>query len=102
MTVVDIEDDRALVLLDIVVVVDIQRIGKLRLQTRITLRDIEGVGVVGNVKQLGHLRLTGIATVVNPDVLLVTELIVEVNRWRDIGHVANGIDIDAEIVLNEV
>ena len=102
MTVVDIENDRPLVLLDVVVVIDIQRIGELGLQTRITLSDIEGIGVISDVEQLGHLRLTGIATVMYPDVLLVTEFIVEIEGWREIGHVTDGIDIHTTIVLNEV
>ena len=102
MTVVDIENDRPLVLLDVVIVIDIQRIGELGLQTRITLSDIEGIGVISDVEQLGHLRLTGIATVMYPDVLLVTEFIVEIEGWREIGHITDGIDIHPTIVLNEV
>ena len=48
------------------IIIGIQRVGELRLQAWITLRDIERIGVVGDIQQLRHLRLAGIAAIVNP------------------------------------
>ena len=100
--VIGVEDDAALVAHDVIIIIGVQRVGELWLQTRVSLCDVERVGVVGDVKQLSHLRLAGIAAVVNPEVTLIAELIMEVECWREIGHIANGIDIEASVVLNEV
>ena len=102
MPVVAIEHDGALILLDIVLVIDIQRVGELRFKPRVTLSDVEGIRVVGDVEQLGDIRLTGIAAIMEPDVMLVAELIVEVDGGSEIDHIADGIHIDAAIVLNEI
>ena len=37
-----------------------------------------------------------------PDILLVRELVVEVERRRDIRHVADGVDVDATVVLDVI
>ena len=102
MAVVTIEHYRALVFRDVVLVIHIERIGELRLQSRVTLGDVERVRVIPDGQQLGNLRLTRVASIVEPDVVLVAELIVEVECWCHVGHIADGVHIDAAIVLNEV
>ena len=37
-----------------------------------------------------------------PDVVLVAELIVEVYRWSKIGDIADGVHVDAAVVLDEI
>ena len=100
--VVGIEYNGALVFLDVVIVVEIERVGKLRLQSRVTLSDVERVRVVGNVEQLRDVGLAGVAAVLYSDGLLVGELIAEVERWRHVRHVADGINVDAAVVLDVV
>ena len=100
--IVGIDDNRPLVTLDVVVVIHIQRIGELGFQSRITLGDIERIGVVGDVEQLRDVRLPGITAVVEPDILLVRKLVVEVERRRDIRHVADSVDVDATVVLDVI
>jgi hypothetical protein len=48
---------------DVVIVVEVQRVGKLRLQTRVTLRDVEWVRVICDVEQLSNVGLLRIASV---------------------------------------
>ena len=48
MAVVQISHNTALMAYDIRIEIGIQRIGELRFQSRITLRDIQRVGVVGD------------------------------------------------------
>lgn len=62
---------RALILTDAVVVVHVQRVGELRLQTRVSLCDVKGIRVVGDVEQLSNIWLSGIAPIVNPDITLL-------------------------------
>ena len=102
MAIVTIEYDGTLVSLDVVVVIDVQRIGELRLQATITRGDIKRIRVIANLQQLGDIGLTGVATIVDIDVLLVAELIVEVNGRREVGHRTHRVDIASAIVLNEV
>lgn len=102
MAVVTVKNDTALIFRDVVLVIGVKRIGELWLQSRITFCDKERIGVVGDIEQLGDIGLTGVATIVNPDIMLVAELIVEVDGGCQIGDIANGIDIDTTIVLNEV
>ena len=86
----------------VVVVVDVERVGELRLQSWVSLCDVERVGVIGDVEQLGDVGLSGVASIVEPDVLLIAELIVEVDGRRKVHHVADGIDVNASIVLYEI
>ena len=102
MAIVAIEHEGPLVLDDIVFVVDVQRIGELRLQAGVSLRDVERVGVVGDVEQLRDVGLTGVTAVVQPDVVLVAELQMEVERRGEVRHVAHSVNIASTIVLNEV
>ena len=62
---------RALILTDVVVVVHVQRVGELRLQTRVSLCDVKRIRVVGDVEQLSNIWLSGIAPIVNPDITLL-------------------------------
>ena len=62
---------RALILTDVVVVVHVQRVGELRLQARVSLSDVKGIRVVGDVEQLSNIWLSGIAPIVNPDITLL-------------------------------
>ena len=87
---------------DVIIVIKIQRVCELRLQSWITLRDVERIRVVGDVEQLGDVRLTGVATILYTDGLLVTEFIMEVKCWREIGDITDGVDINATIVLDVV
>ena len=100
--VVSVKHNGALVLADVVLVIDVQRIGELWFQSWVTLCDVERVGVVGDVEQLCDVGLTGIATIVEPDIVLVAELIMVIDCRREVYDVADGIDIDASVVLNEV
>ena len=102
MAVVTVKNDTALIFRDVVLVIGVKRIGELWLQSRITFCDKERIGVVGDIEQLGDIGLTGVATIVNPNIMLVTKLIVEVDGRCQIGDIANGIDIDTTIILNEV
>ena len=102
MPVVAVEHDRTFVFLDIVLVVDIQRVRELRLKSRVTLGDVERIRVVSDVEQLSHFRLTGITAIMEPDVVLIGKLIVKVDGWGEIHHIADGIYIDAAIVLYEI
>ena len=102
MTVVSVEDNAALVFADVVLIINIQRIGELRLQARVSLRDVERVGVVGDIQQLGDVRLTSVATIVEPDVVLVGELVVEVDSRCQVGDVTDGVHVDTTIILNEI
>ncbi len=86
----------------VVVVVDVERVGELRLQSWVSLCDVKRIGVVGDVEQLGDVGLSGVASIVEPDVLLIAELIVEVDGRRKVHHVADGIDVNASIVLYEI
>ena len=69
--IVTIHRYRALILTDVVVVVHVQRVGELRLQTRVSLSDVKGIRVVGDVEQLSNIWLSGIAPIVNPDITLL-------------------------------
>lgn len=62
---------RALILTDVVVVVNVQRVGELRLQPRVSLCDVKGIRVVGDIEQLSNIWLSGIAPIVNPDITLL-------------------------------
>ena len=64
---------------DIVVVIDIKRIGKLGLQTGISLCDVEGIGIISDVKQLGDVGLAGVTTIMKPEIALFTELIMKID-----------------------
>ena len=99
---VGIHHDGALALGDVVIVIDVEGVGELRFQTGISLRDVERVGVVGDVEQLGDVGLTGVAAIVKPNVALLMELVVEVDGRRQVHDVSDGIDIHAAVVLNEV
>ena len=102
MAVVGINHDTTLVTHNIVVVITIERTGELRLQTRVTHGDVKRIRVVGDIEQLGHLRLTGIATVVQPQVALIAELIVEIECRRKVGYITHGIYIHTTVVLDKV
>ena len=54
----------ALVLAAVVLIVDVERVGELRLQSWITLCDVEWIGVVDDVKQLCDVGLAGVAAIV--------------------------------------
>ena len=69
--IVTIHRYRALILTDVVVVVHVQRVGELRLQTRVSLCDVKRIRVVGDVEQLSNIWLSGIAPIVNPDITLL-------------------------------
>ena len=62
---------RALILTDVVVVVHVQRVGELRFQPRVSLCDVKGIRVVGDVEQLSNIWLSGIAPIVNPNITLL-------------------------------
>ena len=102
MAVVGIDNDTPLVANNIIVIVEIQRICELRFQSWVTLCDVKRIGVVGDLEQLRHIGLTGISAIVDPEVTLIAELIMEVKCWSQIGDIADGVDIDTTIVLNEV
>ena len=57
MAIVGIHDDRTLISHNVVIVISIERVGELRFQARVTLSDVERVGIVSNVEQLCHFRL---------------------------------------------
>ena len=99
---IEVGYDGALVAHDVVVVVGVQRVGERGLQSGVTLGDVEWVGVVGDVEQLRHLRLAGLAAVVEPEVALLAELVVEVEGRRQVDDVAYGVDVDTAVVLDEV
>ena len=71
MAIITIHRYRALILADVVVVVHVQRVGELRLQTRVSLCDVKRIRVVGDVEQLSNIWLSGIAPIVNPDITLL-------------------------------
>ena len=74
----------------------------MRLQPGITLCDVERVGVVGDVEQLGDVGLTGVTTIVEPDVALLMEFVVEIDGRCQVHHISDGIDIHTAVVLDEV
>ena len=74
----------------------------MRFQSRITLCNIERVRVVGNIQQLGDIRLSGVATILDAETALVGELIAEVERGRQVRDVPDRIHIDSAVVLNIV
>ena len=102
MAVVGIDHDGAFVARDVVVVVEVQRVGELGFQAWVTLRDIERVGVVGDVEQLGDVRLLCVAAILQAQCALVAEVVVEVKCRRQVGDVADGVDVDPTVVLNVV
>ena len=100
--VVGVKNNGALVLLDVIIVIDIQRVGELWFQSWVTRCDVKRVRVIPDGKQLGDFRLARIAPIVEPKVLLVGEFVVEVNGGRDVDHGTHRINVDASVVLNEV
>ena len=102
MAVVAEEYETAFVFLDIIAIIGIQRVRELWFQSRITLRDVKWVGVVGNVEQLRDVWLSGVAAIGQTDRLLVAEVIVEVQCRREVDNVTDGVNINAAVVLNEI
>ena len=102
MSIVAEEYETTFVFLDIIAIIGIQRVRELWLQSRITLRDVKWVGVVCDVEQLCDVWLSGVAAISQTDRFLVTEVIVKIQRRREINDVTDSINIDATIVLNEI
>ena len=72
------QHDRTHVVLDECVIVQSQAIGERRLQARVTLGDVQRVAVVGDVKQVAHLRLLGCSAVVDTQLCGVVRTITEI------------------------
>ena len=89
-------------LLDVVVVLGTQTVGEGRLQSRVTLGDVERVAVVGNVEKVGHRGLRCISAVVYAQTANVRESVAEVERWRYINHIAHRVGIQALVVLHKL
>jgi hypothetical protein len=102
MAIIAVDDNRPFIFLDVIVIIDIQRISKLRLQTSVTCCDIKRIGVISDFEQLCYVGLAGITPIVYPDVLLVIKLIVEINSRGKVDDIADGIDIQSSIILNEI
>ena len=94
--------DATLVVLDIVVVEQAEVLGERGFQTRVTLFDVQGIGVVGDVEQVGHGRLAAGATIGEAQLADFRDLPSEIGRRRHVGDGACRIGMHTLIVLNEV
>ena len=81
-------------------VVDVEVGGEGGLQTRITHRDVEGVGVIVDVEELGDGRLLCLSTQGHLQVALLGEAVAQVERGRIVGDGTNGIDRTSQILLD--
>ena len=72
------------------------------LQSRITHRDVQGVGIVVDFKQLRDTGLLRLSAELHLQVGLLIEAIAQVEGRRDIGHRAHGINGIAQILLDEM
>ena len=97
---VDEGHDTLVVVLHKVVVEQSEGLGERWLQARVTLRDVQRVAVICDVKQLRDAWLRGGTTVVHAQVAHLGEAIAEIERWTHIHHIANGIYMHALIILN--
>ena len=99
---VDERHDGALVLLEIVVVEQVEVLTERGLQSRVTLRDVQGVAVVGDVEQVAHLGLLGVGAVGEAQLASGRLLPAEVHGRSEVGNGAGGVGVDALIILDEV
>ena len=81
-------------------VVDVEVGGEGGLQTRITHRDVEGVGVIVDVEELGDGRLLCLSTQGHLQVALLGEAVAQVERGRIVGDGTNSIDRTSQILLD--
>ena len=73
-----------------------------RFQSRVTHVDAQRVGIVVDVEQLCDAGLACRPTECHLQIGLLIETIAHVERRRDVGHRANGIDRYTKILLHEV
>ena len=73
-----------------------------RLQSGITCRDVQGVGVVVDFQQLRDVGLLGLSAELHLQVSLLIEAIAEVEGRRYVGDSAYGVDGIAKVLLYKV
>lgn len=82
------DKDETLVIHLETVIVKIEVVREGRLQSRITIRDIQGVGVVANVKQAGHAGLRRTTAVGESHIGLLVEIVAEIHVGSEVEHIA--------------
>ena len=92
----------ALMGLHVVIVEQAEILSERGLQTRVTFLDVQRVAVVGDVEQVGHLRLGGVGVILYAQLAHLGALPAEVEGWREVGHSTGGVGMHALIVLQEV
>ena len=83
-----------------VVVEQSEVLSKRRLQARVTLRNVQRVAVVGDIKQLRDAWLRSGTTIVDSQVAHLGEAIAEIEGWTHIHHITNGIYMHSLIILD--
>ena len=76
--------------------------GERRLQTRVTHRDVQWIGIVVDVEQLCDGRLLTLSAELHLQVGLLIEAVAHVQRGRDISNGANGVNRTPQILLDVV
>ena len=87
---------------DVVVVVDIEAVAPGALQSCVTGADIEGVAVVHDLDEVGHGGLRHVAVVADAQLAGVRYLPADVQARCPVLDVANGIDMDASLVVSHI
>ena len=76
--------------------------GERGFQSRVTHRDVERVGVVVDIEHLGDTGLRGVSAQLHLEVGLLVEAVAHIQRRRIVGHRADGVNGDAEVLLDVV
>ena len=76
--------------------------GERGFQSRITLSDIQRVGVIGNIEQVTHRRLAAATAVFQAHLLLSVPTVAEVHGGCNVQHIAYRIGIMTIVALHEV
>ena len=99
---IQVSHDAALVVLYVVIIEQTEVLRERRLQSWVTLTDIQRVGIVGDVQQVGHGRLTGRAAVSESQLADLRNLPAEVGRWRPVHHTTLRHRIGGQIAVGQL
>ena len=82
--------------------IDHHIVAERRLKTRVTLCDIQRVGVIGDIEQVGHRGLTRSSAVVDVQACLLGPAVTEADIRRDIVDITFEQCIDSEVLVRHL
>ena len=92
----------ALVFLEIVVIEQTEILRERWLKSRITLRDVQRVAIISDIKQVAHRGLAGVSTISKAKLTRLRLLPTEIHRRSEVSYGAGGVRMNALIILSEM